>query len=71
MLYSGTDPESYITEFTLVRRQHEQRLGLDRRARPPHLLFFFITLKSRVEWYQKSMSLEYEPALEPLHISVK
>ena len=37
-----------------------------------HLLFFFfITLKPRVEWYTKSMSLQYEPASEPLHISVK
>jgi len=31
--------------------------------------FFFITLKPRVECYKKSMSLKYEPALEPLHIS--
>ena len=34
-----------------------------------HDLFFFITLKPRVECYTKSMSLKYEPALEPLHIS--
>ena len=33
------------------------------------LLFFFITLKPRVECYTKSMSLKYEPATEPLHIS--
>jgi len=33
--------------------------------------FFFITLKPRVEWYKKSMSLKYEPSSEPLHISVK
>jgi len=33
--------------------------------------FFFITLKPRVKWYTKSMSLKYEPASEPLHISVK
>jgi len=33
--------------------------------------FFFITLKHRVQWYTKSMSLKYEPASEPLHISVK
>jgi len=31
--------------------------------------FFFITLKPRVERYKKSMSLKYEPASEPLHIS--
>jgi len=30
-------------------------------------VFFFITLKSRVE----SLSLKYEPASEPLHISAK
>ena len=34
-------------------------------------LFFFITLKPRVVWYTKSVSLSYEPASEPLHISVK
>jgi len=33
--------------------------------------FFFITLKPRVECYTKSMRLKYEPASEPLHISVK
>ena len=32
---------------------------------------FFITLKPRVEWYTKSMRLKFEPASEPLHISVK
>ena len=34
-------------------------------------LLFFITLKPRVECYTQSMSLTYEPASEPLHISVK
>ena len=34
-------------------------------------LFFFITLKPRVERYTKSMSLKYEPASEPLHIYVR
>ena len=34
-------------------------------------IFLFITLKPRVEWYTKSMSLKYEPTSEPLHISVK
>jgi len=33
-------------------------------------LLFFITLKPRVERYTKSMSLKYELASEPLHISV-
>ena len=33
--------------------------------------FFFITLKPRVEGYTQSMRLKYEPASEPLHISVK
>jgi len=33
--------------------------------------FFFITLKPTVEGYTKSMSLEYEPASELLHISMK
>ena len=33
-------------------------------------LLFLITLKSRVELYTKSMSLNYESASEPLHISV-
>ena len=33
--------------------------------------FFFITLKPRVEWCTKSMRLKYEPASEPLHISMK
>ena len=32
--------------------------------------FVFITLKPRVEWYTKSLSLKYEPASEPLHIYV-
>jgi len=31
-------------------------------------LFFFITLKPRVELYTKCMSLKYEPSSEPLHI---
>ena len=35
------------------------------------VIFFFITLKPRVEYYTKSMSLKYEPASEPLHISVE
>jgi len=30
--------------------------------------FFFVTLEPRVEWYK---GLKYEPASEPLHISVK
>ena len=30
-----------------------------------------ITLKPRVECYKRSMSLEYEPSSEPLHISAK
>ena len=34
-------------------------------------LFFFITLTPRVELYTKSMRLKYEPASEPLHISVE
>ena len=34
-------------------------------------IFFFITLKPRVECYTMSMSLKYEPASEPLHISVR
>ena len=32
------------------------------------VLFFFITLKPRVERYTKSMSLKCEPASDPLHI---
>ena len=37
--------------------------NLSRPTRPRYvLLFFFITLKPRVEWYKKSMSLKYEPA---------
>ena len=35
---------------------------------PAHDLFLVISLKPRVE---KSVSLQYEPASEPLHISVK
>jgi len=35
------------------------------------VFFFFVTRKPRVELYTKSMSLKYEPASEPLHISVK
>jgi len=27
MLYSGTDPESYITEFTLVYEEHSEGVG--------------------------------------------
>ena len=34
------------------------------------ITLFFITLKPRVERYTQSMSLEYEPASEPQHISV-
>jgi len=33
--------------------------------------FFSITLKPRVERYTQSMNLKYEPASEPLHLSVK
>ena len=40
-------------------------------TRQAPLFFFFITLKPRVVCYTKSMSLKYEPASEPLHISVK
>ena len=36
---------------------------------PQLLFFFFITLKPRVEGYTKYVSLKYEPASEPLHIS--
>ena len=34
--------------------------------------FFFlcITLKPRVKLYTRSMSLEYEPSSEPLHMAV-
>jgi len=32
---------------------------------------FFITLKPRVAWCTKSVSLKFDPASEPLHISVK
>jgi hypothetical protein len=35
------------------------------------LLFFFTTLKPRVECYTKSLNLKRELASEPLHISVK
>jgi len=35
------------------------------------LFFFLNTLEPRVEWHTKSMSLEYEPASEPLYIYVK
>jgi len=31
----------------------------------------FITLKPSVEWYTKSMSLKYEPASEPMHVSAQ
>ena len=53
-------------------------IGLELRSHPPTqpprnphctlapIFFFFITHKPRVEWYTKSMSLEYEPASEPL-----
>ena len=33
--------------------------------------FFFTTPEPRVEWYTTFKSLEYEPASEPLRISVK
>ena len=33
--------------------------------------FFFVTLKARVERCTKSMSLKFEPASEPLHVSAK
>jgi len=38
---------------------------------PNLLFFFFITLKPRIERYTESMRLNYEPASEPMHISVK
>jgi len=51
---------------------HGPRLGRLRvPGTTPSSRFFFITLKPRVEWYTKSVSLKYEPASEPLHISVK
>jgi hypothetical protein len=34
-------------------------------------LFFFVTLKPRIEGYTKSMSLENEIASEPPHTSVE
>ena len=34
-------------------------------------IFFLIILKPKVECYTKSMSLKYEPASEPLYMSVK
>jgi len=76
MLYSGSDPESYITEYTLVYEYYtgaspvrNDHLPQGSKQRP--LFFFFNTLKPRVERYKKSMSLKYEPASEPLHIYVK
>jgi len=41
------------------------------RPRPHPGLLFFITLKPRVKVVQQSKSLKYEPASEPMHISVK
>ena len=38
---------------------------------PAGFIFFFVARKPRVERYTKPMSLTYEPASEPLHISVK
>ena len=35
-----------------------------------HTTFFFITLKPRIEFNTKSISLQYEPASKPLHVSV-
>ena len=58
-------PESDVHSFCWSRK----RFCLT--PREVLLVFFFITLKPRVEWYTKSMSLRYEPASEPLHISVK
>jgi len=53
MLYSGTDPESYITEYTLVyeekiERQVDLGCSLASRGRAS-LLLLFITLKPIVE----------------------
>jgi hypothetical protein len=63
-----------------------QRGGISASARHSHLrpsagkgvpapsssdfFLFFITLKARVERYTRSVSLKYEPASEPLQISV-
>jgi len=49
MLYSGTDPESYITEYTLVYADNTRTFW------SPFLL----------QVHLKSMSLKYEPASEP------
>ena len=43
--------------------------GLEEQRLRRLFFFFLITLKPRVE--SRSMSLKYEPASEPLHISVK
>jgi len=48
-------------------------LKLIRKKNTKDGFFFFMvfTLKPRIERYTKYMSLKYEPASEPLHISVK
>jgi len=54
------------TKGTVVSNQQEKLLCV---MFPGVIFFFFITRKPRVERYPKFMSLKYEPASEPLHIS--
>jgi len=57
------------------REEDKDEEEINEKVRPPSpaapLFFSFITLKPTVEWYTRSMSLQYEPASRPLHISVK
>ena len=67
----GTPTQSHMSPSRLVY-QGKSRRGCSAPQRLVRVLrLLFITLKPRVEWYTKSMSLKYEPASEPLHISVK
>jgi len=61
MLYSGTDPESYITEYTSVYEDHLYRISMLKTMvsmqtfreagtqGEEHFFLFLITLKPRVE----------------------
>ena len=66
--HSHTHPHTHTLAHTLSRAAVEYRNATSRATRLPQLstlnlfIFFFITLAPRVERYNKSMSVEYEPS---------
>ena len=51
MLYSGTDPESYITEYTLVYEEKLVEMPFDKRLCPEQLLITARDINRNVQWF--------------------